>query len=81
MRSGTANALITSSQPPSELDEAKRQGMYVEVHLIARDDGGAAIPMFASCVSAYSSKVNHGDDVAADWRPDGWRLIERWWFA
>ncbi len=65
----------------SELDEVKRREMYVEMQRIVRDEGGVVIPMFASYVSAYSEKVAHPQDVAANWALDGWRLIERWWFA
>ncbi len=65
----------------SELDEAKRREMYVEMQRLVRDDGGTIIPMFAAYVGAHSNKVTHGENVAANWSMDGWRVIERWWFA
>ena len=68
-------------QARSELDEAKRRQMYVELQSIVRDDGGAIIPMFASYVGAHTKKIAHGEKIAANWAMDGWRCIERWWYA
>jgi peptide/nickel transport system substrate-binding protein len=64
----------------SELDEAKRREMYVEMQQIVRDDGGAIIPMFAKDLQAASKKLRHGK-IAANYEMDGMRASERWWFA
>ncbi len=65
----------------SELDEDKRAAMYRETQLLVNDDGGAIIPMFANHIMGVSTKVAHGDDVAANWEMDGEKAPERWWFA
>jgi peptide/nickel transport system substrate-binding protein len=65
----------------SELDEAKRRDMYVEMQMLVRDDGGAVIPMFGNHVMGHSTKVAHDEHVAGNWEEDGGKLIERWWFA
>ena len=65
----------------SELDEARRAEMYHEMQNIVRTEGGAVIPLFASYVMAHSSKVAHPETVGNNWTLDGFRAIERWWFA
>ena len=65
----------------AELDQAKRREMYAEMQLLCRDEGGSVIPLFASHISAYSSKVAHAEDVAGNWEMDGYKFLERWWFA
>jgi len=65
----------------SELDDQKRAEMYAEMQSLVRTDGGVVIPMFANYVMAHSSAVQHPDEVAANWTLDGFRAIERWWFA
>jgi peptide/nickel transport system substrate-binding protein len=37
--------------------------------------------MFASYVMAHRDKVAHPEQVGANWTMDGFRAIERWWFA
>ncbi|MBB4302016.1 peptide/nickel transport system substrate-binding protein [Rhodobium orientis] len=64
----------------AELDEDKRRQMYYEMQELCRDDGGTIIPMFANYVMATSDKVGH-DELGANWSLDGFRCIERWWFA
>jgi len=64
----------------AELDEVKRQEMYVEMQRIVRDEGGVVIPMFANYVMGLSDKVQHGE-MGANWDLDGLRAVERWWFA
>jgi peptide/nickel transport system substrate-binding protein len=66
-------------QARSELDEAKRREMYVEMQLIVRDEGGVLVPMFNNYVFATSSKIGHGK-MGANWGLDGNRGMERWWF-
>jgi len=65
----------------SELDESKRAAMYHEMQDILRTQGGVVIPMFASYVMAHTDKVQHPEKVGANWTLDGFRAIERWWFA
>ena len=65
----------------AELDQAKRREMYGEMQRLCRDEGGAVIPLFASHICAYSSKVAHADQVAGNWEMDGYKFLERWWFA
>ena len=68
-------------QAKSEIDEAKRAEMYGEMCSIARDNGGTLIPMFLNFVYARTSKVKHGEKLAANWELDGARGPSRWWFA
>jgi peptide/nickel transport system substrate-binding protein len=64
----------------SELDEAKRREMYVEMQRIVRDDGGQVIPIFNNYLLACNEKLQHGPMLRyADL--DGYKLPERWWFA
>ncbi|MGE0009135.1 MAG: ABC transporter substrate-binding protein [Parvibaculaceae bacterium] len=65
----------------AELDEAKRKAMYGEMQKILRDEGGAIIPMYANYVFARSNKVARGEAISKSWELDGWKCIERWWFA
>jgi len=72
-------SLLVSAR--SELDDAKRRAMYHEMQSIVRDDGGAVVPMYANYVDAHSDKVAHDEQVASNWELDGWKVLERWWFA
>ena len=65
----------------SELDESKRQEMYVEMQRNVRDEGGALISLFASYVIGLSTKVAHAEAVSDTYDLDGAKLLERWWFA
>lgn len=73
------NKLLVEAR--SELDEAKRAEMYGEMQEIVRTDGGVVVPMFASYVMGLADKVMHPEVVGANWTLDGFRAIERWWFA
>jgi peptide/nickel transport system substrate-binding protein len=66
-------------QARSELNQAKRREMYVEMQRIVRNDGGVLVPMFNNYVFATSNKVGH-DTMGANWGLDGNRGMERWWF-
>ena len=68
-------------QARSELDEAKRAEMYAEMQRIVSQEGGTVIPMFANYVMAHSDQVATPDVVGANWTLDGFRAVERWWFA
>ena len=72
------NKLLLTAR--SELDDAKRREMYVEMQLIVRDEGGVLVPMFNNYVFATSSNVGHFDKMGANWGLDGNRGMERWWF-
>jgi len=63
------------------LNESKRRALYREMQLILRDEGGVIVPMYANYVFARSTKVARGEAIAANWELDGWKCIERWWFA
>ncbi len=67
-------------QARAELDEVKRRAMYVEMQLIVRDEGGVVVPMFNNYVMGLSKKIAH-EEMGANWAFDGFRAIERWWFA
>ncbi len=64
----------------AELNEGKRRAMYVEMQTIVRDEGGTVVPMFNNYVMALSTKVAH-EEIAGNWSLDGFRAVERWWFA
>lgn len=64
----------------AELDGDKRRQMYREMQMIVRDDGGAVVPMYANYIDAHSKKLAHGP-LAKNWELDGWKMVERWWFA
>ena len=65
----------------AELNDDKRRAMYYEMQQLVRDDGGSVIPMYANYIDARSDKVAHAPEVASNWELDGWKLLERWWFA
>ena len=48
---------------------------------LCRDEGGAVIPLFASHISATSSKIALPEQIAGNWEMDGYKFLERWWFA
>jgi peptide/nickel transport system substrate-binding protein len=48
---------------------------------IVSNEGGVVIPMFASFVMGVSNAVATPDVVGANWDLDGFRAVERWWFA
>lgn len=68
-------------QARAELNTSKRAEMYGEMQTIVSDDGGVIIPMFANNIHARSTKVAHAAKMGANLGMDGWKPIERWWFA
>ena len=48
---------------------------------LVRDDGGSVIPMYANNVDARSKKVANDGTLASNWELDGWKCLDRWWFA
>ncbi|MCV6593857.1 MAG: ABC transporter substrate-binding protein [Silicimonas sp.] len=73
------NELLVSAR--SELNEETRREMYWEMQDIVANQGGIIIPMFAAYVGAYSDALAKPEQVASNWRNDGHRIGERWWFA
>ena len=73
------NELLVAAR--SELDEEKRRDMYVEMQRLVRDEGSTVIPMFANYVMAHSDAVETPEVIGANWTMDGFRAVERWWFA
>ena len=73
------NRLLVAAR--SELDEAKRREMYVEMQRIVSDDGGVMVPVFNNYIHAISNKVTHDEAMASNWANDGHKYLERWWFA
>ncbi len=65
----------------AELDQAKRAELYREMQIIIRDDCGVVVPFFKSYVYARRSNVQHGDGLTGTWPLDGYKALERWWFA
>ena len=65
----------------AELDTARRSEMYAEMQRLVRDEGGSVIPMYANNVDAISTKIATPEQVAGNWDLDGWKSLERWWFA
>jgi peptide/nickel transport system substrate-binding protein len=65
----------------SELDEAKRREMYQEMQQIVSFEGSTIIPMYNNYVMALANTVATPDKVANNWNLDGFRAVERWWFA
>ena len=72
------NVLLREAK--AELDDTKRAGMYREMAMLARDDGGTVVPFFPNFVYARRKNVKHGPDLAASWQMDGARAASRWWF-
>jgi len=67
-------------QGKAELDDAKRQEIYHEMGMIARDDGGTVIPYFPNFIYARRSNVKHTGALSPAWQMDGYRYASRWWF-
>lgn len=65
----------------AELDDAKRQEMYTEMHQLCRDDGGTIVPFFRNRTMARRDNVMHEENIASNWELDGARGYHRWWFA
>ena len=68
-------------QAKAELDDTKRAGMYHEMGMLMRDDGGTVIPYFPNFVYGRRSNVQHVGQLSPAWQMDGYRHASRWWFA
>ena len=64
----------------AELDEAKRNDIYVEMQHIVSNEGGVLVPCFANNVDAASDALGRPAKLAGNWELDGSRSMERWWF-
>ncbi|MGI9303435.1 MAG: ABC transporter substrate-binding protein [Gammaproteobacteria bacterium] len=73
------NKLLIAAR--SELDEAKRGDMYVEMQRLVSDEGGVMVPLFNNYIHAIGNKVTHDEQMANNWANDGHKYAERWWFA
>lgn len=65
----------------AELDSAKRREMYGEMQEIVANQGGVAIPMFASYVFGTRPTVGHPETFGSNYDVDGSLFMERWWKA
>jgi peptide/nickel transport system substrate-binding protein len=65
----------------SELDDAKRREMYYEMQQLVSFEGSTIIPMYNNYVMALANAVATPEKVSNNWNLDGFRCVERWWFA
>jgi peptide/nickel transport system substrate-binding protein len=65
----------------SEVNEDTRRQMYQEMQEIVSMEGSVIIPMYNNYVMAVSDKVATPEKISANWNLDGFRCVERWWFA
>jgi peptide/nickel transport system substrate-binding protein len=65
----------------SELDDAKRREMYHEMQRLVSFEGSTIIPMYNNYVMAVANAVATPEKISANWNLDGFRCVERWWFA
>ncbi|MCP4315864.1 MAG: ABC transporter substrate-binding protein [Hyphomicrobiales bacterium] len=73
------NELLLAAK--AELDQDKRAGMYKEMQLLCKDDGGTIVPFFRNRTMARRDNVKHGEFIASNWELDGARGYQRWWFG
>lgn len=65
----------------AELDDAKRREMYHEMQQIVSFEGATIIPMYRNFVMALSPALATPETVSKAGSLDGYRCVERWWFA
>jgi peptide/nickel transport system substrate-binding protein len=65
----------------AELDEAKRREMYYEMQQLVSFEGSTIIPMYNNYVMAVANSIATPEVIAKNWNLDGFRSVERWWFA
>jgi peptide/nickel transport system substrate-binding protein len=68
-------------QARAELDDAKRREMYHEAQRLVSFEGATIIPMYNNYVMATANTVATPAEIAKNWNFDGFRAVERWWFA
>lgn len=66
-------------QARSERDQSKRRSMYHELQEIVHNDGGVAVPVFASFLHAASDKLGHNKVSGLSYM-DYFHLARKWWF-
>ncbi len=71
--------LLTAARGEQNLEVRKE--MYNEMQHIVHNDGGALIFLYANHISAYTDDVARPDKIAGNWELDGYKIMERWWFA
>lgn len=64
-----------------ELDDNRRREQYSEMQRIVHDEGGVPVLMYANYVSALNKRVATDGTMAVNWDGDGFKGVERWWFA
>ena len=79
MKNSRVDELIVKAR--GELDDAKRNAMYLEIQqIISGSAGGVLIPAFGTDLGAYnSSKIGVGDKISGNWEMDGAYFTKRWW--
>jgi len=66
------------TQARVETDRGKRKGIYTDMAMMVRDDGGAIIPVFNDFIDAKSNKIaGFVEDSSAD-LSNGYALIRCW---
>ena len=65
----------------AELDTGKRREMYGEMQDIVANQGGVAIPMFASYIFGTRPSVGTPESFGSNLDLDGSSFMERWWKA
>ena len=68
-------------QARAELNQANRAELYREMQQIIRDDCGVIVPFFKKYVYARRANIQHGPSLTGTWPLDGYKALERWWFA
>jgi peptide/nickel transport system substrate-binding protein len=65
----------------SEVDEDLRREMYHEMQQLVAFEGATVIPMYNNYVMGVADRVATPEKISANWNLDGFRAVERWWFA
>jgi len=73
------NELLVAAR--SELNEDTRRSMYHEMQQLVSFEGGTIIPMYNNYVMAVSDAIGTPEVISKNWNFDGFRAVERWWFA
>jgi peptide/nickel transport system substrate-binding protein len=73
------NELLVAAR--SEINEELRREMYHEMQQIVSFEGSVIIPMNNNYVMATALNVATPEQISANWNLDGFRCVERWWFA
>ncbi|UWQ93460.1 ABC transporter substrate-binding protein [Rhodobacteraceae bacterium M382] len=68
-------------QARAELDTSKRAEMYGEMQDIVANQGGVAIPMFASYIFGTRPSIGMPEQLGSNLDLDGSSFMERWWKA